>query len=195
MQNQICRSIVTHVLMSEHTSTSACLSDLCISLSSKACICVQAAASTAAPSQPASSDLSEIQPASTRDDTSGQTVFAAPYKNTAISKLMSQTKGPSTTVPPTETSQSVQNLAPQSQYPEATISGPQATVSETAPTSERVQTVSGFETKSPQGQNMNTGGFRSSSGVPSEDELAQLYSNDAEAAQVPDSQQLLHMPA
>ncbi|KAL3153612.1 hypothetical protein ABBQ32_013217 [Trebouxia sp. C0010 RCD-2024] len=93
---------------------------------------------------------------------------------------MSQTRGPSTTIPPSETSQSAQNLSPQAQYPQATMSGPQATVSQTAPTTEP-----GFENKLPvQGQNLNSGGFRSSSGVPSEDELAQLYTNDAEAAQV-----------
>lgn len=98
---------------------------------------------------------------------------------------MSQTRGPSTTIPPSESTQSAQNLAPLSQDPQATMSGPQTTVSQTAPTTERLQNVPGFESKSPvQGHNLNTGGFRSSSGVPSEDELAQLYTNDAEAAQV-----------
>lgn len=137
-------------------------------------------------SQPAGSDFSEIQPASSsNEDASGQTVFAAPYKNTAISKLMGETKGPSTTIPPNETTQVVQTPAQQSQHPQATMAGPEPTVSQTAPTTERLQTVPGFDSKSPvQGQNMNTGGFRSSSGVPSEDELAQLYSNEAEGSQV-----------
>ena len=98
---------------------------------------------------------------------------------------MSETKGPSTTVPPNETLQAVQTPVQQSSHPQATMAGPEATVSQTAPTNERLQTVPGFDSKSPvQGQNMNSGGFRSSSGVPSEDELAQLYSNEAERSQV-----------
>lgn len=136
-------------------------------------------------SQPASSDLSEIQPASSSEDASGQTVFAATYKNTAISKLMGETKGPSTTIPSSENTQAVQAPVQQSQHPQAIMAGHEPTVSQTAPTTERLQTVPGFDSKSPvQGQNMNTGGFRSSSGVPSEDELAQLYSNEAEGSQV-----------
>ena len=136
-------------------------------------------------SQPASSDFSEIQPASSSEDANGQTVFAAPYKSTAISKLMGETKGPSTTIPPSEITQGVQTPVQQAQHPQATTAGPETTVSQTAPTTERLQTVPGFDSKLPvQGQNMNTGGFRSSSGVPSEDELAQLYSNEAEGSQV-----------
>ncbi|KAL0055654.1 hypothetical protein WJX82_002810 [Trebouxia sp. C0006] len=52
-------------------------------------------------------------------------------------------------------------------------------------TTERVQDVAGFDKSSQaapaQGQNMATGGFRSSSGVPSEDELNELYTNEAGA--------------
>lgn len=137
-------------------------------------------------SQPASSDFSEIQPASSSEDASGQTIFAAPYKNTAISKLMGETKGPSTTIPPNETTQGVQTPAQQSQHTQATtMAGFGPAVSQTAPTTERLQNVPGFDSKSPgPGQNMTTGGFRSSSGVPSEDELAQLYSDEAEGSQV-----------
>lgn len=136
-------------------------------------------------SQP-TSEFSEIQPASSSEDVSGQTVFATPYKNTAISKLMAETKGPSTTVPAvTENSQSAQNPAtsqqPQRSEPEVEQSAPPLT-------SEKVQSVAGYDNSSEavpaQGQNMATGGFRSSSGVPSEDELAQLYSNELGGAQV-----------
>ena len=131
--------------------------------------------------QPASSDFSEIQPASNSEDASGQTVFAAPYKNTAISKLMSETKGPSTTIPPSEPTRT---LSQQSQQPQATIAGPEPTVSQTAPTTESLQTVPGCDSRSSgQGQNMSTGGFRSSS-VPSEDEVSQLYPNEGEGGQV-----------
>ena len=98
---------------------------------------------------------------------------------------MGETKGPSTTIPPSGTSQAVQTPPQQAPHPQATMAGPEPTVSQTAPTAERLQTVPGFDNKLPvQGQNMNTGGFRSSSGVPSEHELAQLYSNEAERSQV-----------
>ena len=64
------------------------------------------------------------------------------------------------------------------------MAGPEPTVSQTAPTTERLQTVPGFDSKSSgQGQNMSTGGFRSSS-VPSEDEVSQLYPNEGEGGQV-----------
>ncbi len=105
---------------------------------------------------------------------------------------MSETTGPSTTVPAsTESSSSqaaytpspVRQQQPQVSHPVehgAHRSGPSLT-------SERVQDVAGFDKSGQaapvQGQNMATGGFRSSSGVPSEDELAQLYSNE-DGAQV-----------
>lgn len=64
------------------------------------------------------------------------------------------------------------------------MAGPEPTVSHTAPTTERLQTVPGFDSRSPvQGQNMSTGGFRSSS-VPSEDEVSQLYPNEGEGEAV-----------
>ncbi|KAL0024099.1 hypothetical protein WJX79_006862 [Trebouxia sp. C0005] len=145
--------------------------------------------SKAVGSQPAS-EFSEIQPASSAEDVSGQTVFATPYKNTAITKLMSETTGPSVTVPAsTESSNSqaaytpspVRQQQPQVPHPveHATHrSGPSLTT-------ERIQDVAGFDKSSQpapvQGQNVATGGFRSSSGVPSEDELNQLYANEAEA--------------
>ena len=140
--------------------------------------------STASASHPAASDFSEIQPASSTEDVSGQTTFASPYKNTAISKLMSETKGPSTTVPDTETSMSTQPTQ-MSPPPRATAAAPEHTVSHTAPTTERIQAVPGFDTRSSaKEQALNTGGFRSSSGVPSEDELAQLYASEGQAGQV-----------
>ncbi len=119
-------------------------------------------------------------------------MFATPYKNTAISKLMSKTTGPSTTVPASTESGSsqaaytpspVRQQQPQVSHPvehAAHRPGPSLTT-------ERVQDVAGFDKPSQaapvQGQNMATGGFRSSSGVPSEDELNQLYPNE-DAAQV-----------
>lgn len=97
---------------------------------------------------------------------------------------MNETKGPSTTIPPSEPTRSPQTLSQQSQHPQATMAGPEPTVSQTAPTTERLQTVPGFDSRSPgQGQNMSTGGFRSSS-VPSEDEVSQLYPNEGEGGQV-----------
>ena len=103
---------------------------------------------------------------------------------------MSETTGPSVTVPAsTESSNSqaaytpspVRQQQPQVPHPveHATHrSGPSLTT-------ERIQDVAGFDKSSQpapvQGQNMATGGFRSSSGVPSEDELNQLYANEAEA--------------
>ena len=98
---------------------------------------------------------------------------------------MAETTGPSTTIPPSTSSQLTQSAQQQSQHPQATTAAPEPEVTESEPNTERVQTVPGFDSKaSAQGQNMNTGGFRSSSGVPSEDELAQLYSNDAQGSQV-----------
>ena len=147
-------------------------------------------------SQP-TSEFSEIQPASSSEDATPQTVFAAPYKQTAIAKLMTETKGPSTTVPSThegDNSQTTRTAASMQQEPQASElaaeqSLPQGIQSGGAPvTSERVRRVSGYDNSSEpaavQGQNMNTGGFRSSSGVPSEDELAQLYTNEVGVAQV-----------
>ena len=103
---------------------------------------------------------------------------------------MSETTGPSTTVPAsTESSSSqaaftpspVRQQQPQVSHPvehASHRSGPSLTT-------ERVQDVAGFDKSSQaapaQGQNMATGGFRSSSGVPSEDELNELYANEAGA--------------
>ena len=146
----------------------------------------------AGPSQSAS-EFAEIQPAGASEDASSQTVFAPGYKNNAISKLMAETTGPSTTVPasrdtesarPAETdSSAITQQQPRSQVSHApAASSVSQTQSTAAPvSSERVQNVSGFdstgETALPAGHNMTTGGFRSSSGVPSEDELNQLYTN------------------
>lgn len=104
---------------------------------------------------------------------------------------MSETKGPSTTVPPSmETSSSqaanVSSPVPE-QQPRTAEPVEQAALHTADPiepslTSERVQNVAGFDTSNEaapvQGQNMATGGFRSSSGVPSEDELNQLYTSE-----------------
>ena len=129
-------------------------------------------------------------------------MFATPYKNTAISKLMNETTGPSTTVPASTESGSsqaahapspVRQQQPQVSHPvehAAHRSGPSLTT-------ERVQDVAGFDKSSQavpvQGQNMATGGFRSSSGVPSEDELNQLYSNK-DGAQVSTEQKAKTVP-
>ena len=105
---------------------------------------------------------------------------------------MSETTGPSTTIPAnTESSSSQAAYTPspvRQQQPQ--VSDPMehaAHRSGPSLTTERVQDVAGFDKSSQaapvQGQNMATGGFRSSSGVPSEDELAQLYSNE-DGAQV-----------
>lgn len=97
---------------------------------------------------------------------------------------MAETTGPSTTVPPSS-NQSSQVAPQQSQHPQASAAAPEPTVRQTETNTERFQAVPDSDNKtSAQGQNLNTGGFRSSSGVPSEDELAQLYSNDAQASQV-----------
>ncbi|KAL0017770.1 hypothetical protein WJX77_001053 [Trebouxia sp. C0004] len=137
-------------------------------------------------SQPAS-QFSEIQPASSSEDVSGQTIFATPYKNTAITKLMGETSGPSTTVAAsTESSSSQAPYTPspvREQQPQVSHPAEQAAHrSGSSLTTERVQGVAGVDKSSQaapvQGQNMATGGFRSSSGVPSEDELNQLYSNE-----------------
>lgn len=107
---------------------------------------------------------------------------------------MSETKGPSTTVPPSvETSGSqaanVSSPVPE-QQPRAAQPVEQAALHTADPiepslTSERVQNVAGFDSANEgapvQGQNMATGGFRSSSGVPSEDELNQLYTSEVGA--------------
>ena len=151
------------------------------------------------PSQPAS-EFAEIQPAGASEDVSNQTVFAPGYNNNAIPKLMSETTGPSTTVPPSRDtevtrpaqadSSAIAQQQPRSQVSQAPAAAfvPQTQSTAAPVSSERVQNVSGFdntgETALPAGHNMTTGGFRSSSGVPSEDELNQLYTNSVGNSQV-----------
>ena len=103
---------------------------------------------------------------------------------------MSETTGPSTTVPAgTESGSSQAAYTPspaRQQQPQVSHPVEQASHrSGPSLTTERVQDVAGFDKSSQaapaQGQNMATGGFRSSSGVPSEDELNELYANEAGA--------------